>query len=552
MIRREQMAEKHIILLPKDNYWDWVRAARKYVLKFGVNLTPDPVTAAKYLYPGQTVTVANAPGGYPAQGNIVQWFGYYYPEARLDVVEAATPAAMEEIFAARILAGDRYGMQTPATGVFRLRWPTDYADISQLFGVNPEIYNEYGLPGHEGIDIRAPMGANVYACADGEVYRVYDRAEGDPYGRHIRIRHKDGYRTVYAHLLRVFVSEGQQVLAGQRIAAADSTGASSGSHLHLTLKKDGATASNMTHFPGDIIDPTPFLIFPGEDVPGEPGQVYPWSPGRCLVGLNARDDGTFTQADYDVVSQARLEAVKVEENTSVQDIARLKQLNSSLFVMARLHYNLPQEKVDPAAWLARIQPDMQRLYQAGVRYFEVHKSPNLQSEGWNYSWHSGGGFGRWWMDICSALRDRFPEAKLGFPGVSPGGQVDGWRLDAGTFLEQADEAILSADWVGVNCYWTSEDEMQSETGGRYYRAIRRRYPDKLLFLTEFSNVNELENLGVKGRQYVDYYREIRDYPGIGAAFANVMSARSAYGKQRWRREDGTLTRVVNEVGGRDF
>jgi hypothetical protein len=39
---------------------------------------------------------------------------------------------------------------------------------------------------------------------------------------------------------------------------------------------------------------------------------------------------------------------------------------------------------------------------------------------------------------------------------------------------------------------------------------------------------------------------------VGAAFANVMSARSAYGKQRWRREDGTLTHVVSEVGERDF
>ncbi|MBN2502026.1 MAG: M23 family metallopeptidase [Anaerolineales bacterium] len=546
------MAEKHIILLPKADYWDWVRAARRYVLRFGVNLTPDPVTAARYLYPGQTVTVVNAPGGYPNQGNIVQWFGYYYPEANLDVVEVTNVAGLEEIFELRIQHGDRYGTQTPATGTFRLRWPTDYADVSQPFGVHPEVYNQYGLPGHEGVDIRAPMGANVYACADGEVYRVHDSGEGDAYGRHIRIRHKEGYRTVYAHLMRVFVSEGQHVIAGQRIGAADSTGQSEGSHLHLTLKKDGATAANLTHFPRDIIDPTPFLLFPGQEDANRPVEVYPWSPGRCLVGLNARDDGTFTQADFDVVAQARLEAVKIEENTTIQDINRLKQVNSALFIMARLHYILPQEKVEPAAWLARIQPDMQRLYQVGIRYFEVHKSPNLQSEGWNTSWHSGGGFGRWWLDVCNALRDRFPDAKLGFPGISPGGQIDGWRLDAGVFLEQADEAIMSADWVGVNCYWSSDQEMGAERGGGYYRFMRRRYPEKLLFLTEFSNVNELENLRVKGRQYVDYYQQIKDYPGVGAAFANVMSSRNAYGKQRWRREDGTLTHVVGEVGDRDF
>jgi murein DD-endopeptidase MepM/ murein hydrolase activator NlpD len=142
----------------------------------------------------------------------------------------------------------------------RLVWPTDHKVYTQKFGQRPEFYNKFGLPGHEGVDLRAPNGTNIYACAEGVVVLAGWRKAGHPYGYSIRLRHKcsDGeYETIYAHLqegsARVHV--GEVVTAGQLIGLADSTGNSSAAHLHLSLKKIGAKNGGY----GELIDPEPFL-----------------------------------------------------------------------------------------------------------------------------------------------------------------------------------------------------------------------------------------------------------------------------------------------------
>jgi murein DD-endopeptidase MepM/ murein hydrolase activator NlpD len=551
MQKEQGMSEHHIVLLPQKDYWKWVKATRKFVLAFGVNLTPDPVAAATHFYPDQIITLVIAPGAYENQGDIVRWFSLHYPKTTLDIIEVSSPQELEKVFDERAALGDRFGTIEIPKGVFRLQWPTDFNVVEQPFGAHPEIYNHYGLPGHEGIDIRAPMGSNVYASAEGMVYRVHDVLDGNAYGRHIRIRHDEGYRSVYAHLMLSMVTEGQRVKAGQRIGLADATGNSNGNHLHLTLKKDGASSSGLTHYPGDIIDPTPFLLNP--DIRGDRSTyTYPWSPGKCLVGINARGKGAYMDADYKVVQIARLEAVKVGRDASVQSINRLKAVNPAIFLMARLHYKLPQERTKPSDWAASMIPDMQKLYQLGIKYYEIHRSPNLYSEGWGESWSSGSEFARWWLDVRNLLRDRYGDAKFGFPGLSMGEKINGHRYDAEAFLDEADEVIVNADWIGVNCHWWNEQEMDMEHKGLGYKLMRRRYPNKLIFITEFSNVNELESLKEKGRQYVAFYRNLRAEPGVGAAFSNVMSSQNAYGRQCWRHEDGEITDVAREVGQRDF
>lgn len=157
--------------------------------------------------------------------------------------------------------------------MIRLRWPTDYGVITQPFGARPEVYQLFGLPGHEGLDFQAPAGSNVYAAAGGTVseVRLDDNIDllKKPYGNQVRIRHSDGYETVYAHLSRVLVSRGEAVEAGRLIALAGSSGHSEGPHLHLTLKKQGATQSGATYFPYDIVDPTSYLepFSPGPEIP---------------------------------------------------------------------------------------------------------------------------------------------------------------------------------------------------------------------------------------------------------------------------------------------
>lgn len=141
---------------------------------------------------------------------------------------------------------------------FSLRWPVDSHRVNQFFGENPKSYEPFGLPGHEGLDLFAPNGANVYAGADGEVYRA-GHPKGHPYGLHVRIRHEFGgkvYHSIYGHLSKIMVESGQQVSAGELIGLADNTGNSFGSHLHLTLKVEGESTPG---YPSNIVDPWPYL-----------------------------------------------------------------------------------------------------------------------------------------------------------------------------------------------------------------------------------------------------------------------------------------------------
>jgi hypothetical protein len=136
-------------------------------------------------------------------------------------------------------------------------WPTEFRSINQYFGANPQNYSQFGLPGHEGLDIMAPTGSRIFSVAPGRVSKVDTVASKHPYGNYVHVEHKDGYTTIYAHLESISVSVGQQINAGTEVGRADNTGNSFGSHLHLTLRKAGAKVGN---WPTGIIDPTPFIL----------------------------------------------------------------------------------------------------------------------------------------------------------------------------------------------------------------------------------------------------------------------------------------------------
>ncbi|MFZ0545201.1 MAG: peptidoglycan DD-metalloendopeptidase family protein [Candidatus Promineifilaceae bacterium] len=136
-------------------------------------------------------------------------------------------------------------------------WPTEFRVINQLFGVNRAFYSRFNLPGHEGLDIKATLGSRLFCVAPGQVKVVHTNPNDHNYGIHVRVSHADGYETIYGHMQQAMVQVNQNVGAGSLLGLAGSTGNSTGPHLHLTLKKAGASQGG---FPNNIIDPTPFLF----------------------------------------------------------------------------------------------------------------------------------------------------------------------------------------------------------------------------------------------------------------------------------------------------
>ncbi len=122
-------------------------------------------------------------------------------------------------------------------------WP---ADGEKTSGFGPRVHPIFGtVRQHNGIDLGGDTGDRVRAARSGEVILAGERGG---FGNTIVIYHGLGYSTLYAHLSRIEVSEGQDVQSGDRIGAIGSTGWSTGPHLHFELRIDGSA-----------VDPTPFL-----------------------------------------------------------------------------------------------------------------------------------------------------------------------------------------------------------------------------------------------------------------------------------------------------
>lgn len=93
------------------------------------------------------------------------------------------------------------------------------------------------VPGeHHGIDIAISEGSYVRASGGGV---VTEAGQDSVYGNYIRIRHAEGFETVYGHASELFVTHDEEVEARQVIALSGNTGTSTAPHLHFEVWKDG-------------------------------------------------------------------------------------------------------------------------------------------------------------------------------------------------------------------------------------------------------------------------------------------------------------------------
>ena len=117
--------------------------------------------------------------------------------------------------------------------------PMGYPRISaftSFFGHRNNPFDFGGNEFHPGIDFRGAIGDPVKCTANGTV-EFAGKAGG--YGNCIRIKHINNIVTVYGHLSRINVHEGQKVSVGDVIGKVGSTGRSTGSHLHYEVRRNG-------------------------------------------------------------------------------------------------------------------------------------------------------------------------------------------------------------------------------------------------------------------------------------------------------------------------
>ncbi len=107
--------------------------------------------------------------------------------------------------------------------------------VSSRYGYRKNPFSE-AREFHGGIDFRGKVGEEVVTTADGVVEKA-KYVKG--YGKHVIIKHKRGYKTLYGHLSKIEVTKGQKVEAGEKIGEIGSTGRSTGPHLHYEVIRYG-------------------------------------------------------------------------------------------------------------------------------------------------------------------------------------------------------------------------------------------------------------------------------------------------------------------------
>lgn len=103
---------------------------------------------------------------------------------------------------------------------------------------------------HAGLDFSAPQGTPIYATANGAVRTAGNLGNG--YGNHVVINHGYGYETLYGHMFRLKVKNGQRVKRGEIIGWVGSTGKSTGPHCHYEVHKNGRPIDPVYFFYNDL------------------------------------------------------------------------------------------------------------------------------------------------------------------------------------------------------------------------------------------------------------------------------------------------------------
>ncbi|MDZ7269134.1 MAG: peptidoglycan DD-metalloendopeptidase family protein [candidate division KSB1 bacterium] len=126
--------------------------------------------------------------------------------------------------------------------------PVEAGRITDKYGKRLDPFIER-VKHHNGVDISAEIGTEVYAAAAGVVVAAKSTYSlGQGYGRHVIIDHGYGYKTLYGHLSEVWVKEGQRIERWDVIGLVGNTGRTTGPHLHFEVHKDDTPVDPQNFF----------------------------------------------------------------------------------------------------------------------------------------------------------------------------------------------------------------------------------------------------------------------------------------------------------------
>ena len=263
--------------------------------------------------------------------------------------------------------------------------------------------------------------------------------------------------------------------------------------------------------------------------------------GTALLGLHAdARGGNISDEEAGVFKTARIEHVKILSSTSPQGISKIKAAVGNVPWVVRAFLDFGGRRISPQQFANDTIGDVVRSIQVigrGDTVVELHNEPNLHAEGAGSNWRDGAEFANWLLAVLTIYRQRLPQYRMIFPGLSPGGTIAGQRLDHRRFWFDARAAIARCDGVAIHVYWSNPHypmHGHPDSGTRLLDDSLTRLPKNTpVWITEASN-NHGADWGQKGIDYVEFWRECRKRPQVQAVDYFVASAASGtFGHETW-------------------
>jgi len=172
-------------------------------------------------------------------------------KARAEMKQMEKEVAALEISLRKKIAKEEEWKKIQA-GILVFSWPVPKNVVTSSFHDPTYPYRSW-LGEHSGIDVRAAQGTTLKASTDGYVGRARDAGMGYSY---ILLIHQDNFSTLYGHVSKIYVKDGQYVKRGDVIGLTGgmpgTPGAgnfSTGPHLHFEIRKNGISVNPLNYLP---------------------------------------------------------------------------------------------------------------------------------------------------------------------------------------------------------------------------------------------------------------------------------------------------------------
>ena len=206
--------------------------------------------------------------------------------------------------------------------------------LTQGFGLNPDVYKQFGMNGHNGLDYGTPVGTPILASISGRVTEAVKSGDAG-YGKYVKIEN-DKWGSLTAHFSSVQVEVGQEVSEGQQIGLSGNTGFSTGPHLHWGVFPIPRDRSN--GYAG-YIDQSSFITESGGDTLPVDKKIF-----EELVRKSSEYDKFVTEG-FSSIAELKKKLASIVEVQSALEAETIKSKNLDDFMTKLAEtLNCPKEQ----------------------------------------------------------------------------------------------------------------------------------------------------------------------------------------------------------------